>query len=318
MMRLLFISPRFSGGIGGHAAMLADKLTEYGYEVKKMDVPHIPIKNLKNPSFALFSTIKGILSREKFDIVHAFNIPSGYAMKYVKGAKKVLSVHGVFGDQVGVLHSSSISSLAKAAELQVLKWSDRLTTDSKATQKMYKEKLGLDFEYLPSPIDTAKFADLPSIEKVPNQVAYLGRESYEKGIDVLKKSESQIKGKVVYCLDRSWQDAMLIMKSSDVVVVPSRMESLPTTIKEAFFLKVPVVATNVGGIPELIKNNETGFLVKKGDHEELFEKLEILLNDNTLSKKMGNAGRDFISNNFSWEIISRNFKEKIEKHLDLS
>ena len=318
MMRLLFISPRFSGGIGGHAAMLADKLTEYGYEVKKMDVPHIPIKNLKNPSFSLFSSIKGILSREKFDIVHAFNIPSGYAMKYVKGAKKVLSVHGVFGDQVGVLHSSSISSLAKAAELQVLKWSDRLTTDSKATQKMYKEKLGLDFEYLPSPIDTAKFANLPSIEKVPNQVAYLGRESYEKGIDVLKKSESQIKGKVVYCLDRSWQDAMLIMKSSDVVVVPSRMESLPTTIKEAFFLKVPVVATNVGGIPELIKNNETGFLVKKGDHEELFEKLEILLNDNTLSKKMGNAGRDFISNNFSWEIISRNFKEKVEKHLDLS
>ena len=178
MMRLLFISPRFSGGIGGHAAMLADKLTEYGYEVKKMDVPHIPIKNLKNPSFTLFSTIKGILSREKFDIVHAFNIPSGYAMKYVKGAKKVLSVHGVFSDQVSGLHSSSVSSLAKAAELQVLKWSDRLTTDSKATQKMYKEKLGLDFEYLPSPIDTAKFANLPSIEKVPNQVAYLGRESY--------------------------------------------------------------------------------------------------------------------------------------------
>jgi len=35
-MKLLFISPRFSGGIGGHAAMLADKLTEYGFEVKKM------------------------------------------------------------------------------------------------------------------------------------------------------------------------------------------------------------------------------------------------------------------------------------------
>ena len=51
---------------------------------------------------------------------------------------------------------------------------------------------------------------------------------------------------------------------------------------------------------------------------ELFEKLEILLNDNTMSKKMGNTGRDFISNNFSWEIISQNFKEKIEKHLDLS
>ena len=303
MMRLLFISPRFSGGIGGHAAMLADKLTEYGYEVKKMDVPHIPIKNLKNPSFALFSTIKSILNREKFDIVHAFNIPSGYAMKYVKGAKKVLSVHGVFGDQVDVLHSRSISSLAKAAELQVLKWSDRLTTDSKATQKMYKEKLGLDFEYLPSPIDTAKFANLPSIEKVPNQVAYLGRESYEKGIDVLKKSESQIKGKVVYCLDRSWEDAMLIMKSSDVVVVPSRMESLPTTIKEAFFLKVPVVATNVGGIPELIKNNETGFLIPSNDPQKLAESVNKLLENKQSANQFANAGYEFIKNNMTWDII---------------
>ena len=316
MMRLLFISPRFSGGIGGHAAMLADKLTEYGYEVKKMDVPHIPIKNLKNPSFTLFSTIKGILSREKFDMVHAFNIPSGYAMKYVKGAKKVLSVHGVFSDQVSGLHSSSVSSLAKAAELQVLKWSDRLTTDSKATQKMYKEKLGLDFEYLPSPIDTAKFANLPSIEKVPNQVAYLGRESYEKGMDVLKKSEPQIKGKVVYCLDRSWQDAMLIMKSSDVVVVPSRMESLPTTIKEALFLKIPVVATNVGGIPELIKNNETGFLVPSDDPQKIAESVNKLLENKQNANQFADAGYEFIKNNMTWDVILPKYIEFYENLLN--
>ena len=45
---------------------------------------------------------------------------------------------------------------------------------------------------------------------------------------------------------------MSIIKSSSIVAVPSRMESLPTTVKEAFFLNIPVVATNVGGIPELI------------------------------------------------------------------
>ena len=59
-------------------------------------------------------------------------------------------------------------------------------------------------------------------------------------------------------------------------------------------------------------------MLKKGDHEDLLEKLEILLNDQTMSKKMGKAGRNFISNNFSWEIISQNFKEKVENHLDLS
>ena len=315
MMKMLFISPRFSGGIGGHAAMLADKLTEYGYEVKKMEVPHVPIKNLKNPSFALFSTIKGIASREKFDIVHAFNIPSGYAMKYVKGAKKVLSVHGVFSDQVSSLHSNSVSSLAKIAELQVLKWPDKLTTDSKATQKMYKEKLELGFEYLPSPIDVTKFTDLPHVEKVPKQVAYLGRESFEKGIDVLKKAESQIKGKVVYCYDRPWKEAMTIMKSSCVVVVPSRMESLPTTIKEAFFLKIPVVATNVGGIPELVKNNETGLLVPANNPQKLAESVNKLLENKQNANQLANSGYEFIIKNMTWNVILPKYIEFYENLL---
>ena len=48
-MKFLFISPRFSGGIGGHAAMLADKLLQSGHTVKKMETTHIPIKNMKNP-----------------------------------------------------------------------------------------------------------------------------------------------------------------------------------------------------------------------------------------------------------------------------
>jgi glycosyltransferase involved in cell wall biosynthesis len=315
-MKFLFISPRFSGGIGGHASMLADKLTQYGHEVKKMDVPHVQIKNLKNPSFALFSTIKGIVTREKFDIVHAFNVPSGYAMKYVKGAKKVLSVHGVFSDQISSIHSNSVSSLAKIAELQVLKWPDKLTTDSKATQKMYKEKFELDFDYLPSPIDVTKFTDLPHVEKIPNQVAFLGRESFEKGIDVLKKAESKIKGRVVYCSDRPWKDAMAIMKSSDVVVVPSRMESLPTTIKEAFFLKIPVVGTDVGGIPELIKNNETGLLVPPNEPQKLAESVNKLLENKQNANQLANSGHQFIKNNMTWDVILPKYIEFYENLLN--
>ena len=43
-MKFLFISPRFSGGIGGHAAMLSEQLTKNGHQVKKMETTHIPIK----------------------------------------------------------------------------------------------------------------------------------------------------------------------------------------------------------------------------------------------------------------------------------
>jgi len=306
-MKLLFISPRFSGGIGGHAAMLADKLTENGFEVKKMTVPHIPIKNMKNPSFALLSTLKGIVSRESFDIVHGFNIPSAYGMKYAKGKKKVLSVHGVFSEQIESLHSRSISSVAKIAESQVLKWPDRLTTDSKYTKKLYKEKFDIDFEYLPSPLDVEKFSMIGDVDKIENQVAYVGRDSHEKGIDVLKSAESQINGNIVYCTDRSWEDAMRIIKSSSVVVVPSRIESLPTTVKEAFYLNIPVVGSNVGGVPELITDNETGLLVPPENPAKLANAVNELLSNTEKAKKIADNGNNFVKKNMTWDIILPNY-----------
>ena len=302
-MKLLFISPKFSGGIGGHANMLYEQLAKNGFDVKKMEVPHIPIKNFKNPSFTIFSSLKGILSKESFDVIHGFNVPSAYAMKYTKGKKKVLSIHGVFSEQVNTLHSKSISSIAQSAESKVLTWPDKLTTDSKATQKFYKEKLDVNFEYLPSPLDTRMFEKIPNVEKIPNQVAFVGRDSHEKGIDVLKEAESEINGDVVYCTDRSWEDAMRIIKSSSIVVVPSRMESLPTTVKEAFYLNVPVIGTNVGGIPELIENNETGIIVPPENPSKLAQAINELLSDREKSEKLATNGNTFVKNNMTWDVI---------------
>ena len=302
-MKFLFISPRFSGGIGGHASMLAEQLTKNGHQVKKMETTHIPIKNMKNPSFALLSSLKSMADRDSYDIVHGFNIPSAYAMKYAKGKKKVLSVHGVFSDQVDTLHSKSIASIAKNVQSQVLEWPDKLTTDSKATQKLYKEKFDIEFEYLPSPLDTTMFKKIGSIEKIKNQIAYVGRDSHEKGIDILKEAESEINGNVVYCTDRSWEEAMQIIKASSIVVVPSRMESLPTTVKEAFYLNVPVIGTNVGGIPELIKNNETGIIVPPENPSKLAQAINELLSDKEKSEKLATNGNTFVKNNMTWDVI---------------
>ena len=302
-MKFLFISPRFSGGIGGHAAMLANKLTQNGHHVKKLETTHLPIKNLKNPSFAVLSSLKSLVDRNSYDIVHGFNVPSAYAMKYAKGKKKILSIHGVFSEQVDSLHSKSVSSLAKSVESQVLEWPDKLTTDSKATQKLYNEKFDINFEYLPSPLDTSMFENIGSVEKIQNQVAYVGRDSHEKGIDILKAAESKINGNVVYCTDRSWEDAMKIIKSSSMVVVPSRMESLPTTVKEAFYLNVPVIGTDVGGIPELIKNNETGIIIPPENPSKLAQAVNELLSDKEKAEKLAINGNTFVTNNMTWDVI---------------
>ena len=283
--------------------MLATQLESSGHDVTKMNTPHIPIKNLKNPSFAILGALKGIVNRKHYDIIHAFNVPSAFAMHYSKGKKKVLSVHGVFSDQVKVLHSSTTSSIATNVESKVLKWAEKLTTDSKTSQTKYKQKLDLDFEYLPSPIDTEMFKQIPEVKKSINQIVYIGRDSFEKGIDILKDIESKINGHVVYCINKPWEETMKILKSSTLLVVPSRMESLPTVIKEAFYLKIPVIATSVGGIPELVNDNKTGLLVESENPQMLLEKINELLIDPILQEKLSLNGHNFVLENFTWKKI---------------
>ena len=302
-MKILFIAPKYTGGIGGHAAMVAEKLREYGFDIKLMHTSHIPIKKLKNPSFAVLSSLKAIIGGDEYDIVHAFNIPSAFAMKYTKARKKVLSVHGIYSEQVDSLHSDTVAMAASITEPKVLKWADKLTTDSKAVSKAYKKKLGVDFEFLFSPLDITKFNDLPDVSKKEKQVIYIGRDSYEKGIDILRDIESKINGNVVYCTDLEWKEAMSELKASSILVVPSRMESIPQVIKEAFFLNVPVVATKVGGIPELIEHEKNGLLVDPNDPDQLLNSVNELLENNDKATSIAHAGHDFVVKNLTLEVL---------------
>ena len=302
-MKILFIAPKYSGGIGGHAARVAEKLRENGFEVKLMHTSHIPLKKLKNPSFAVLSSLKALIGREKYDVVHAFNVPSAFAMRYTNARKKVLSIHGVYSDQVKNLHSDTTATLAGVVESRVLKWADKLTTDSKTVKQEYEEKLGVNFEFLYAPLDISKFDELPSVSKIANQVVYIGRDSYEKGIDILRKIEPKINGNVVYCTNVEWKEAMTRLKESSLLVIPSRIESIPQVIKVAFFLQIPIVATNVGGIPELIENNVNGLLVPSESSEELLNKINELLANKEMSKRLSGAGYDFVMKNLTWEIL---------------
>jgi len=313
-MKLLYISPTFSGtgGIGPHAFRVAEKLREIGYDVELMHVPHIPIKNLKNLSFSLFGTIKGISNKKTYDVVHAWNLPSAFIMKRIKSKKKILSVHGVYSKQVEMLHSKITSSIVSSQESQILDWADVLTTDSKAVQSEYKKKLGKDFEYLPAPLDKTKFEKIPNVERNPKQIAYVGRDSFEKGIDILRKIESQINGTVKFCTDLPWDETMKILKASQMLVVPSRTESIPQVIKEAFYLKVPVIATNVGGNPELVVHQETGILVPPEDPEKLMIAINNLLDNEEARKNFANNAFEFINKNFSWDVLLEKYTNLYE------
>ena len=102
----------------------------------------------------------------------------------------------------------------------------------------------------------------------------------------------------------------------DIYALISGLDMSPLTLLEAQLMKKPVIATNVGGIPELIVDKKTGFLIEKGNSEELIKKIEEILNDPKKSEEMGIQGRKFVEKKFSWKIITQKFVDNLKKISD--
>jgi glycosyltransferase involved in cell wall biosynthesis len=83
-----------------------------------------------------------------------------------------------------------------------------------------------------------------------------------------------------------------LISAADVVVLPSFTEGLPNVALEASAAGVPLVATAVGGTPEVVADNETGFLVPPGSPDAIAMKVGQLLRDPRLRTRMGSAGRE--------------------------
>ena len=105
------------------------------------------------------------------------------------------------------------------------------------------------------------------------------------------------------------------LSAIDVYALITGMDLAPLSLKEAQLMRKPVIATNVGGNPEMMIDGKTGFLVEQGNAEQLIEKFELLLTDLDISKRMGDEGRKFIEDTFSWETVTKNFIDTIESYL---
>jgi len=82
-----------------------------------------------------------------------------------------------------------------------------------------------------------------------------------------------------------------LLRETDIFVLPSYGEGLPMSVLEAMSYAVPVVATTVGGLPELIRDGESGFLVAPGQVSQLVDRLGRLVCDAALRRTMGDAAR---------------------------
>ncbi len=102
------------------------------------------------------------------------------------------------------------------------------------------------------------------------------------------------------------EDIPQLMHSCDIFVISSEQEGLCTSIMDAMVCAKPVVATKVGGIPEIVKDGETGFLVSPRDAQALADKIRVMLLDDNLRSEMGAKGRELILDSFTAERMARN------------
>jgi glycosyltransferase involved in cell wall biosynthesis len=90
------------------------------------------------------------------------------------------------------------------------------------------------------------------------------------------------------------------VKAGDIMIFPSHYEGVPNAVLETMACAKPVVATAVGGIPEIIGNGKAGFLVKKKDIAGIIQAVNMLIEDKQMRQRMGNSALQFIRSHASW------------------
>lgn len=91
------------------------------------------------------------------------------------------------------------------------------------------------------------------------------------------------------------------LSASDIFVFPTYNEGLPNALMEAMACGLPVVATKVGGIPEVVRDGQNGILIDKKNVTSIEHSIEKLIENKSMCKKMGERGRITIEEKFSWD-----------------
>lgn len=109
------------------------------------------------------------------------------------------------------------------------------------------------------------------------------------------------------------KDVSQVLRHVDIFLLSSISEGLPVSVVEAMRAGLPVIATTVGGLPEVVKDSESGFLVKPGDPESLAEKISVLCKDDSQRRHMGQKGSGIASQYFSLDIMIKKYQNLYEE-----
>ena len=296
-------------------------------------------------TFILFNAIYSCRKLNHMDIVHVqWPIPNGLGALFLKIFYKIPYINTIHGEEVYLSKRYHTTPILKL----LVHHSSKTLTNSSGTFEaclksgLKREKLGI----IPFGVDTSFFRPINN-QKDNNifQILSVGYLIERKGFEYLIKAvkdvlevhdnvkliivgsgplEIQIKKLIhelklndtVKILDNVSDEELLeLYNSSDLFILPSIVDSqgntegLGVVLLEAMACKIPVIGTDIGGIPDIIQDNETGLLVPQKDILRLFSAINSMIENKSLRKRIASKGYCCVQNKFNWKKIANCYLE---------
>ena len=316
--------------LSGYGA-IAKEIEEIGIPVRSFEVnPRIP-----NPR-AIYRIYK-YLRREKPDIVHTAVIEANF---HGVLASYLAQVAVIIAEEVGV--PADRGKRGRFMNRLIVHLSDRIVTKANAVRDYLIEQENIPstkISVIYNPVDKSLFERYLGDEEPPNfidrddaiVIGTVGRLSSEKGhiyllkafqlvlkemenLELIVVGDGTLKEYLVrFSQDGEFYDKVIftglrrdvpkLLNAMDIFVLPSLTEGLPNALLEAMCSGLPVVASKVGGVPEVVDDGINGFLVEPKDTEALADAiLRVISMDEDTRREMGRKGREKVIAKFSPEM----------------
>jgi N-acetyl-alpha-D-glucosaminyl L-malate synthase BshA len=329
------------------------RLREYNENVffHEVNMMNYPLFEYPPYSLALSVKMADIIEKENLDLINVhYAIPhstSAYLAKQMLGGnvKVITSLHGTDVTIVG-----SDESYYRINKFSI-EQSDGVTTVSEFLKRETEERfhINIPIKVIPNFVDTERFSKThrcrakclfaPKGERIIMHVSnFRPVKRIEDVISAFALIHDDIPSKLLMVGDGPMMSSALraveklgisssvmflgkqddvagVLPIADLFLIPSESESFGLSALEAMSCEVPVIATNVGGLPEVIEHGQTGYLVEVGNVEAIAEWAKRLLKDDDLHDKMGILARQSVLEKFHQDKIVTMYEDYYEEIL---
>jgi glycosyltransferase involved in cell wall biosynthesis len=340
--------PNFSGGGQTHVRNLSEALKKH-HNCQSQIFSQTSLSMLARAIWTFWVIPKIILQHQKtpFDLIHSHGINPGVAACLVGKILKVPVVHSVHGSHLMDQKDTSLKGKLEKFLLTDIPY-DLEISDSQSFLR-YKSR-AKQVVAIPNGVDLDKFKTLKKRHspKIPVFLV-VARLEPVKGIDLLIKAFARVKDQIdkfqVKIIGFGPEEARLkkliathgskpaqaiellgkvtgeayfeTFKTADIFVLPSRAEGQPISLLDAWSAKLPVLVTNVGHNPFMVKNDHNGYLAEPSA-ESLAKTLVHAYKHRAQWPKLGENGYNFIQRNNTWKIVAGKVYSEYKKVLELS